>query len=113
MKSSSNNNNNDDVLIQIQQHGLEMQEAASVFGSVITSAAYAYAAPLYNKEPYHTSILTGESWLQELLNGHLDRIQCELSVQKPIFLSLIQSLRHYGFSNSWNITLEEQLAILL
>ncbi|KAF8656504.1 hypothetical protein AX14_008057 [Amanita brunnescens Koide BX004] len=24
----------------------------------------------YNKEPYHTSILSGQAWVEELLNGH-------------------------------------------
>jgi hypothetical protein len=25
---------------------------------------------LYLKQPYHTSILSGEGWVQKLLNGH-------------------------------------------
>ena len=44
-----------------------------VFDSIIlvaTSAAYAYAEPLFNKIPYHTSSLSGLGWVCELLNGH-------------------------------------------
>ena len=39
-----------------------------------------YANPFYNKIPYHTSALSGEAWVLELLNGHPKRIRCELGV---------------------------------
>ena len=31
-------------------------------------------------EPYHTSILLGQMWVDELLNGHPDCICCELGL---------------------------------
>ncbi|KIK85209.1 hypothetical protein PAXRUDRAFT_152766 [Paxillus rubicundulus Ve08.2h10] len=37
---------------------------------------FSYNAPI----PFHTSILTGEGWMLELLNGHPERIQVCLSV---------------------------------
>jgi hypothetical protein len=40
-----------------------------------------YATPLFDKTPYHTSILTGEGWVRELMTGHPDRIKTELGMR--------------------------------
>lgn len=65
------------------------------------------------KEPYHTSILSGYAWVQELLNGHPERIRTELGVHKEVFHALIQELRLMGHGDTKYVTLEEQLAIFL
>jgi hypothetical protein len=67
------------------------------------------------KEPYHTSILSGYAWVQELLNGHPspERIRTELGVHKEVFHALIQELRSMGHGDTKYVTLEEQLAIFL
>ena len=65
------------------------------------------------KEPYHTSILSGYAWLQELLHGHPERIRIELGVHKEVFHALIRELQSMGDSNTKYVTLEEQLAIFL
>jgi hypothetical protein len=65
------------------------------------------------KDPYHTSILSGYAWLQELLNGHPERIRTELGVHKVVFRALITELRSMGHGDSKYVTLEEQLAIYL
>jgi hypothetical protein len=65
------------------------------------------------KEPYHTSILSGYAWLQELLHGHPERIHTELGVHKEVFHALIRSLRSMGHGDTRYVTLEEQLAIFL
>ena len=44
------------------------------------------------KEPYHTSILSGYAWVQELLNGHPERIRTEIGVHKDIFHALVEEL---------------------
>jgi hypothetical protein len=44
------------------------------------------------KEPYHTSILSGYAWVQELLNGHPECIHTELGVHKDVFHALINEL---------------------
>ena len=67
----------------------------------------------YMKEPYHTSILSGYAWLQELLHGHPERIRTELGVHKEVFHSLIRELQSMGHSDTRYVTLEEQLAIFL
>ena len=64
-------------------------------------------------EPYHTSVLTGEGWVMELLAGHPKRIHCELGVSHQVFAALISELHELGHSNSKFVSLEEQLAIFL
>ena len=54
-------------------------------------------------EPYHTSILSGEMWVQELLNGHPDHILCELGVQKEVFEALILTLHAIGTTDSKHV----------
>ena len=68
---------------------------------------------LYVKQPYHTSILSGEGWVQELLNGHPGCIQCELGITKDDFRLLILELQFMGHTGSRYVSLEEQLAIFL
>ena len=46
----------------------------------------------YIKEPYHTSILSGYAWLQELLHVHPECIRTELGVYKEVFHALIERL---------------------
>ena len=62
-------------------------------------------------EPYHTVILLGQMWVDELLNGHLDHIHCELGLQKGAFYKLHHGLHCFGVANSKYVSLEEQLSI--
>ena len=63
--------------------------------------------------PYHTSILSGEGWVSELLNGHPERIWTELAVHKHVFKHLLDELRKHDRTDSKHVTLQEQLAIFL
>ena len=65
------------------------------------------------RQPYHTSILSGKAWVQELLHGHLRHICTELGVEEPVFRELVITLHNMGHNNSKNVTLEEQLSIFL
>ena len=65
------------------------------------------------RQTYHTSILSGEAWVQELLHSHLRRIRTELGVEEPVFRELVITLHNMGHNNSKNVTLEEQLSIFL
>jgi hypothetical protein len=65
------------------------------------------------KEPYHTSLLSGYAWVQELLHGHPERIRTELGVHKEVFHALVEELRSMGHGDTRNVTLQEQLAIFL
>jgi hypothetical protein len=63
--------------------------------------------------PYHTSALTGIQWVIELLEGHPERIRCELGVHKEVFEHLIKHLHSAGLHSSRKTLIEEQLAIFL
>ena len=62
-------------------------------------------------EPYHTSILSGQGWVNKLLEDHPERICCELGVSWEVFLQLITFLCGFGFGDSKFVQLEERLAI--
>ena len=62
---------------------------------------------------YHTSILLGQMWVDELLDGHPDRICCKLGLQKGAFHELLHALCCFSAADSKYVSLEEQLAIFL
>jgi len=66
-----------------------------------------------NPRPYHTSVLSGEGWIIELILGHLDRIWCELGMSAYTFRDITMELQRHGHKASDRVTLEEQLAIFL
>jgi hypothetical protein len=89
-----------------------LQLLALILNSLIPTIIQ-YIRQHYNKQPYHTSALHGHDWVQELLNGHPERIRSELGVHKHIFVALIAELYAMGQKGSKFVTLEEQLAIFL
>jgi hypothetical protein len=70
-------------------------------------------APHYNHTPYHTSALSGEHWVQELLAGHPERIRTELGVYRSTFIVLVKAIQAVGLHSSRNVSIEEQLSIFL
>jgi hypothetical protein len=64
--------------------------------------------------PYHTSILTGEAWVYELMYGHPDRIRHNFGVDCDVFNALLHVLHRNRFVMSRNgVSVEEQLGIFL
>ena len=99
-----------------QQHIIQyMMLLLSIIPHTMSSATEAACLPSSRKEPepYHTSILSGEGWVLELLTGHPECICNELRVHADVFNHLILTLRSYSHSNSRFVLLEEQLAIFL
>ena len=92
-----------------------IQRYAALFISIIITATAVLVDSLFTqvKEPYHTSILTGEGWIMELLSGHPNCIRCELGVSHNLFSALISDLRGMGHVNLKYVSLEEQLGIFL
>jgi hypothetical protein len=90
---------------------LLLQLLSLLLNSVIPTILQ-YIQQYYNKQPYHTSILRGHDWVQELLLGHPQRIRTELGMHKHVFLALIDQLHTMGHTHSKFITLEEQLVIV-
>jgi hypothetical protein len=88
-------------------------QAVAMFVSIIVAAGALIAMPLLERIPYHTSILTGQGWVSELLNGHPDRIRTELGMRKHVYLALVASLRVAGLTDSRHVSLQEQVAIFL
>lgn len=91
----------------------EDDEVIGLVVNTVAAAALAYAGPLFNPQPYHTSALDGQAWVLELLHGHPDRIKTELGMQLHVFTQLLAELREVGLTDSRHISLEEQLAIFL
>ena len=88
----------------------------AMFMNIILTAIVSLLQLLHGRldpQPYHISILTGEGWVLELLAGHPERICCELGMQHEVFIQLITELHTLGHTNSWFVSLEEQLAIFL
>jgi hypothetical protein len=88
--------------------------AAASYWHRLHLAVVLYASPLYWKQPYHTSALSGQAWVDELLGGHPDRIKTELGMRLHVFLALVVQLQTLsGVTDSKYITIEEQVAIFL
>jgi hypothetical protein len=92
---------------------LHVIQAAGIFVHTLISGAIAFSEPLYAKIAYHTSILTGEGWVLELLNGHPEWMHTELGVCVPVFRKLVLELQEAGMGPSKHVSLEEQVAIFL
>jgi hypothetical protein len=84
-----------------------------LFISVLLTACTSILQASKPPQPYHTSILNGEGWVVELLNGHPNHICCELGVSHHVFTKLVYKLQELGYGNSKYVSLEEQLAIFL
>ena len=84
-----------------------------LFVAILLTGTSSLLLSLYEREPYHTSILTGQGWVMELLEGHPERIRCELGVRRHVFVALIEELQSLGYNRSKYVLLEEQLAIFL
>jgi hypothetical protein len=80
---------------------------------LIAVLCWLYGSSWYWAQPYHTSKLTGQQWVEELMRGHPERIYNELGVHLHVFVMLLIELRGLGYSDSRYVSLEEQLAIFL
>lgn len=92
-------------------HMLRM--AAAMIAQLVMGLIIAYMTPFLEKQPYHTSLLTGHAWVQELTHGHPDRIKTELGMRKHVFHALVHELRTCGLRDSKYILLDEQVSIFL
>jgi len=86
---------------------------AAYYVHAIGIAAVLYSLPHYWKQPYHTSVLTGEAWVKELIYGHPNQIWTELGMHLHAFTALKLELCLCGLADSQYVTLWEQIAIFL
>ncbi len=99
-------------------HTQRRRHAAATFTAIVTVAtALAAIEETWNRlnpEPYHTSVLSGHQWVQELLNGHRDRMKDSLGTSAGVFRRLERELVHLGgLAPQRYINTTEQLAIFL
>ena len=95
------------------------RQCALVATVVITSIASIMEAihateRLLNPEPYHTSQLSGRRWVEELKDGHPNRMTDNIGVRPAVFSKLKQELVLKGglLPSRW-IDTSEMLAIFL
>ena len=68
----------------------------------------------FDEVPQHTSILSGQQWIDELIDGHDSQFYNEMDMQKHIFWNLLTKLqRNSGLGDTKHVSSEEQLAIFL
>jgi hypothetical protein len=72
-----------------------------------------YTSGPLSATPYHTSALSGQGWVLELINGHPERMHTELGVRVHVFRRMVIALQKAGMGPSKHISLEEKLAIFL
>jgi hypothetical protein len=70
------------------------------FAVVILLQAWAKNMEIYasrfNKTPLHTSRLTGNQWIQELLDGHEERFYNKMGMSDILFTQLLDLLVREG-----------------
>jgi hypothetical protein len=68
----------------------------------------------FEKTPQHTSILSGQDWINELIAGHDGWFYNEMGMQKHVFYALLSVLRRDGgLHDTKHVSCKEQLAIFL
>lgn len=55
---------------QSQSTDDQVMDIAAIFIALVMKEVISYGTSTYDKMPYHTSALTGEMWVTELLHGH-------------------------------------------
>jgi hypothetical protein len=89
--------------------------AAAGLSLIIAGGASAVCgASRFDKTAKHTSKLSGQDWVTELLQGHDGRFYDELGLHKHVFSRLLTVLgRLAGLRDTKYVLAEEQLAIFL
>jgi len=64
--------------------------------AVLAAAVAVATLPYFDKIPQHNSILTGHSWVWELLLGHPRRFHNMMGLSKPVFRQLLHELGQYA-----------------
>ena len=95
-------------------HLLNLVAAAGfLFLATSRDAALLYSTR-FNCVPVHTSRLSGQQWLDELIDGHNRRFHNEMGIRKHVFMRLVRMLRRdTGLVDTRHVLAEEQLAIFL
>ncbi|XP_059650171.1 uncharacterized protein LOC132295927 [Cornus florida] len=80
---------------------------------VLIAAVYEYYHKHFDKQRCTDSMLQGEDYIFEILNGHGDRCNENFRMYPNTFRALCRELKLLGLKNSTFVTVEEQVAIFL
>ena len=81
--------------------------------SAMLKVCHWYSSTFLFKQPRHTSILTGEMWVKEVLNGNPIRMQNTFRMSRDIFDSLITEMKSFGLQASRAVDCDEMLCMFL
>ena len=70
----------------------ELEEDLLIYSALLISCVLLWYGSWFNKTPQHTSVLSGQLALNELLGGHDGRFYNELGMQKFVFRRLLTML---------------------
>jgi len=103
--------------LELDQHQCHQRRWAVILVAMLLQVMNTYQLLFLSptiRTPYHTSILTGEAWVYELINGHPDRIRHNFGIDCDVFNTLLHILHRNGFTLSRNgVSVEVQLGIFL
>ncbi|CAL2230034.1 unnamed protein product [Prunus armeniaca] len=81
---------------------------------IICMHIYEYWQSYVDRTPCHNSVLSGHEYVQELLNGHPDRIYDSFRMDKHVFQRLCYTLESLNLlQNDRNVSTQEAVAIFL
>src|SRR5882724_5576990 len=100
---------------QARQSNLKHRRSPHHFNVLLAATqAMFYAHMVFFKQPYHTSALTGQMWVTELLGGNPRCIKDQLGMDKHVFLKFVRKLFTMTSANhSRHVDLAEKVAIFL
>ena len=78
----------------------------TLFIMVIALNVAAIIQAQYLKQPWHTSMLTGQMWVLELLAGHPEHICTQLGVCSHVFYAIIDKFCVLCYTDSKFVTLK-------
>ena len=90
------------------------KRVTTLMAATATAVITSYMASSLFPTPMNTSVLTGMTWLRELLTGHPVCFYDALAMPKHVFRKLVHELElHASLKHSKHICTEEQVAIFL
>lgn len=102
------------VDLLVEDSDSDLDEDLMVCSAISVSYALLWYGSRFIKTPQHTSVLSGQLWLDELLGGHDGRFYNELGMQKFVFRRLLTMLEtNAGLQGTRHVSAAEQAAIFL
>ena len=100
--------------LDTEQEAYNRRRAAFIMAIAAYAGASWYAEQALFKQPYDTSILSGQMWVRELLGGNPQHIKDQLGMAKHVFRQLtLQIASQTSATHIHHVSLGEQVAIFL